>query len=184
MTSKIKRGFVLLVILMIVGCASTQPPGKLFSETVKPLVDKDKALIYIYRVGQNSPIIMGFVKVYINNEFVFSVADHGFTWITVEPGIYQFKASWPLLSRPKSIHMLYNNSIALPFDRSDKAIAVEVKAGNTYFINYSTRQGMVFTDDSERYQVLAVVASMEAESEYYGLIKLETCGFQKNEYKP
>jgi Protein of unknown function (DUF2846) len=175
MIPRMKEWMIILMILIVAGCASTQPPGKPFSEIVKPSADKDQALVYIYRVGQNSPVTMGFVKIYINDGFVFNVADHGFTWITVKPGLYKFEASWPW-PKPRSRQM--------PFDNRDKVVSVELEAGKTYFVNYSTRQDMVFTDSSERWQRQAVVASMDSESEYEGLNKLESCRFQENEYKP
>src|SRR3990172_8755583 len=125
------RLLILLSLLSsLLGCSELIPRGSEFHHTGKPAIDPNKAIVYIYRVGQGAEFKIGAINISVNDKKIFSVLDEGFTWISLEPGPRTFKAEWSWDEKP-----LFEEGHFDP-----KLLDLNVAAGKIYYINYRIKK--------------------------------------------
>lgn len=85
----IRRAFLLLVVFLS-GCAAT---GSVY----KPVENADagNALVYIYR-GTGFALGGRSAYFYVNDVNVFDLDSGGYSWVSLPPGRYKLRQSWPV----------------------------------------------------------------------------------------
>lgn len=110
-----RRSFVPLLVALLSGCAASGP-------IFKPPEDADpgNALVYIYR-GTGVAFGARSAYFYVNDVNVFDLNQGGYSWVSLPPGNYRLKQSWPADIFAKSIEL-----------------DLEVHAGETRYFSFET----------------------------------------------
>lgn len=174
-----RRFFWLVILIILAGCALPRFKGDDFRDVARAPVSPEKATVYVYRVGQGTPVRHGAVMIYVDGQKVFHVRNKGFTWFQIAPGAHQFKAEWPWNEKP-----LFEEG---HFD--ERFLTVNLAAGKTHFINYKIQHDtkpIGFAESMSllgkamtKSHVLSVKLVVEEEAEAFN--NLESCGFQPND---
>ena len=79
-----------LLLVLLLGCATTLHEGPKFAETAAP--SGDEALVYIYR--NFVPPIYQSPAIYFNSTKIVDLANKGYTNVYVRPGEYLIRSEW------------------------------------------------------------------------------------------
>lgn len=83
------RNFLLLVVILMTGCAGAPVDGPRFAP-ITPL-PADKATVYIYYPEKAPPLSVSYAEVFINGEKKFNLGFNGYGVFTLPPGEYEIK---------------------------------------------------------------------------------------------
>ena len=127
------KGFIFILLgLFFTGCASSQPQGALFAN--HPQFDTTKALVYIYRKGNESG---GYDRIYglkANNKDITILKHGGYFPYVVEQGKIEFVAD--LIMTPVLIGMPLFTAIENASDNGAAKQELTVEAGKIYYLQF------------------------------------------------
>jgi hypothetical protein len=109
------RRSLLLLAVFVSGCAATGP-------VYRPVenVDPGNALVYVYR-GTGFALGGRTAYFYVDGVNVFDLDQGGYSWVSLPPGRYKFKQSWPVDIPARSTEL-----------------DLEVRAGETQYFSFQT----------------------------------------------
>ena len=126
---RVKKSIYIVLAVIISGCIKS-PSYVDYENAPKPILTDNSAIVYIYRSSKGKPYTYGSLNIDINNDNTVNLSYNEYTWVTLKPGQYTFKAYWPPLEKP-----LFEGS---NFD--EKSFELIVLPGQSYFINYEITQ--------------------------------------------
>ncbi len=175
--TKMKQLFILLILLLLSGCALIAPKGDFYSESTIPQIKEEAPLVYFYRVGNQNASKHGMVNIYANDVKIFKVIDKCYTWFYLEPGEYTFKAEWSWDEKPLFEAGLYDT----------KKLTLNIKPGEVYYLNYRVNEvGKSSYDEFGLYGKMLEPRSKEAsveivqEDKFTATNNLHKCRYQRN----
>lgn len=172
-----KTYLTLLLLLILSGCALLVPKGSYFSESNEIDFQEGKAVVYLYRVGNQYASKAGSVNIYIDDKKVFGVVDRAYTVVNLKPNKYVFKANWSWYDKPLFESGLYD----------EKKLTLTVISGKEYFINYRVQE--VDSSGYDGFGLLGKAAEPRSsdasvdlvqESKVIGIKNLERSRYQEN----
>lgn len=86
---------ILSLLVILAGC-TTSKSAPTFSDSQRPEIKPDQAILYIFRDYAEPTAFAAHLK--IDNVDAASLNQQGFTWVYIEPGKHQFKYGWNFLS--------------------------------------------------------------------------------------
>jgi hypothetical protein len=121
----------------------------LASESTKPEIQPELALVHFYRVGNRYAGKIGTVNIYANDQDIFGVKNKGYSWFYLEPGNYQFKAKWSVMDKPLFEGGLYD----------EKLLTLNLEKGKEYFVNYKVSE-VASSSYDEASKVIGIAAKI------------------------
>lgn len=128
--TKVKSIVLPAVFIFFSGCSVVPVSGSEFGSIVKPIVNPEKATVFLYRRGRGPVVAFGAVDITMDGKPIFGLKDTGFTWLYIEPGLHSFKAEWPYIEKPRFEEAQFD----------PKLLMITLQAGKTYYVNYRIEQ--------------------------------------------
>jgi hypothetical protein len=172
-----KSTFLLALAVLCVACADAPytptPP--------RPSVRPDMALVYILRIGETATFRTGTVDIGVDGKNIVSIKDMGCTYLYLQPGPHQFRAAWPVMSKP----LLEDGK----FDPS--TLPMTSAAGSTYYVNYVIVEDFKPDTFAERFSLIGkafskshvISAGLLLQEPNVGQHNVDNCQFQPSKSK-
>jgi hypothetical protein len=112
-------------------------------------IDPEMARVFFYRVGDGKFFGPSGVYVYEQGKRISELNSYRYSTHFFKPGAYRFSAKWDLMRKP-----LFEG-----IDLGEKTLEINLKAGETYFINYKITQDFERTNPAEQQSLLGKILS-------------------------
>lgn len=110
-----KKYYLFILMLVSVGCATSNSSKIGFEDAPRPVLDDNKAIVYFMRQKVNpsmrSPVIL------INDQKMGSLPNNSFFWVNIEPGNKLISAEW-----------------SWDTGAGNETFQIDIEAGKTYYL--------------------------------------------------